>query len=480
MNVESINQEAPRKRESSAGEQVTSSQVRKQADDEMRSLRELFAKSEAELKESGVESHPELEALKEEAEEARRELEAALSEAGAEDAEAEPFDENEFYGRVMDIVSASPVNFHDLETLRVESIADREKTRVAREALESKIGSRYAEKLFDPEYARNLERLQSFLEQGIDGMEDLKLFDAYDLTTENLIAVHETLGGPEDIERIVKALDLKKELPELTYENNQPFIQPAMANFEMDSGELDASITLAHWYDDGSHIVRGFTHKPVEREDGTVSAVRSVKHDVFNINPEHHNRGLAKRVLHDSVEWYLDQNKQNPEKPIADIKLEANIDVGGYAWASYGFGWDKEKMTNEDIREYVGSAKQRAETIASHVREVGLTEEEERGVAEMLAAYNRALENPDVTPQELALIGKDGPLFRQDASRNWYTERQFALEEREASEEIPTAIHAGKYGMLGKDHRWHGTVELTAGGKQAGKNLTLLQKRVSA
>ncbi len=438
----------------------------------MQSLRELFAKSEAELSSSGITDSPELEALKQEAEAAHKELEAALAEAEG-GAESEPFDESEHYGRVMDAVSSSPVNFSDLETLRMESIAHKEKARVTKEALENKLGPRYTEKLLSPEYAQALERLQTFLENGIDGMEDLKLFDAYDLTTENLIAVHETLGGPEDIERIVKALDLKKELPELAYENNQPFIQPAMANFEMDSGELDASITLAHWYDDGSHIVRGFTHKPVQREDGTVSAVRSV-------NPEHHNRGLAKRVLHDSVEWYMGQNKQNPDKPIADIKLEANIDVGGYAWASYGFGWDKEQMTREDIRSYVNSSKGRFETIASHVRELGLTEEEEQGIAEILSAYDQALDNPDITPQELALIGKNSPSFRQDASHNWYTERQFAAEEREASEEFPTAIHAGKYGMLGKEHRWHGTVELTTNGRQSGKNLNLLQKRIAA
>lgn len=445
----------------------------------MRSLRELFAKSEAELASSGVTAHPELDALKQEAEAAHQELEAALAEAGAEQeagADAEPFDEGEQYGRVMDALSASPVNFSDLETLRVEAIGHSEKARVMKEAFENKLGSRYTEKLLNPEYARELERLQTFLENGIDDMEDLKLFDAYDLTTENLIAVHETLGTPEDIARIVKALDLKRELPELTYQNNQPVIQLAGAKFE--SGELDADITLANWYDDGSHIVRGFTHKPVE-QDGTMSAVRSVKHDVFNISPEHHNRGLAKRVLHDSLEWYLQQNERHPDKPIADIKLEANIDVGGYAWASYGFGWDKESMTSETIKEYIQSTKERVETIVSHVRDLGLIEEEERAITDLLSAYDQALENPDITPQELALIGKNGPQFRQDASRNWYTERQFALEEREASEEFPTAVHAGKYGMLGKDHRWHGTVELTANGKQSGKNLALLQKRIS-
>lgn len=472
-------QEAPKRREQIKTSEPTAAQFQAKADSAMRELRETFARDRKELEAEGI-TEPKIEDNEREAEEAYQALQDAIREAEQESqGEAEPFDESEHYGRVMDIASASPVNFSDLEALRVESIGHSEKARVTKEALVNKIGPRYTEKLLNPEYTRELERLQTFLENGIDGMQDLMLFDAYNLTTENLIAVHETLGSPEDITRIVKALDLKRELPELNYENNQPVIQPAMANFEMESGELDASITLAQWYDDGSHIVRGFTHKPQEGEDGKVSAVRSVKHDVFNINPEHHNKGLAKRVLHDSVEWYLDQNKQNPDKPIADIKLEANIDVGGYAWASYGFGWDKDKMTNENIREYIGSAKQRAETIASQVREVGLTEEEERGVAEMLAAYDRALENPDITPQELALIGKDGPLFRQDASRNWYTERQFALEEREASEELPTAVHAGKYGMLGKEHKWQGTVELTANGKQGGKNLTLLQKRIT-
>lgn len=478
MNLEP-QQEAPRKREQIKPAEPTAAHFQAQAETTMRELRETFARDKAELAEQGI-TEAEIDANGREAEEAYQALQDAIREAEQGTvSEAEPFDENEHYGRVMDIVSASPVNFSDLEALRVESIGHSEKARVTKEALENKIGPRYTEKLLNPEYARALEQLQTFLENGIDGMEDLMLFDAYNLTTENLIAVHETLGTPEAITSLVKALDLKRDIPELGYENNQPVIQPSMANFEMGSGELDANIGLAHWYNDGSHIVRGFTHKPVEQEDGTVSAVRSVKHDIFNINPEHHNRGLAKRVLHDSVDWYLKQNEQQPDKPIADIKLEANIDVGGYAWASYGFDWDKEQMTREDIRAYITSAKERIETVASHVRDHGLNEDEERALTEMLAAYDQALENPEVTPQELALIGKNAPLFRQDASRNWFTERQFALEEREASEEFPTAIHAGKYGMLGKDHRWHGTVELTAKGKQAGKNLALLQKRIS-
>ena len=448
----------------------------------MTELLEEFEHDKQELASQGI-TEAKIDTSERKAEAAYAELQDALAKAESgetqTETEAEPFDENEHFGRVMDALSLSPVNFSELEILRAEGIANREKSRVMKEAVENRIGNRYGEKILDPEYARKLEALQTFLENGIDGMEDVMLFDAYGLTVENLIAIHETLGTPEDITALVQALDLKREAGQLEYTNDQAIIQPAMANFEMESGELDASITMALWYEDGSHIVRGFAHKPVEHEDGTVTAERSVKHDVFNLNPELGKNGLAKHVLKNSLDWYLEQNQKQPEKPIADIKLDANIDVGGYAWASYGFGWDKETMTSGRIKEYIGTCKQRVEQIASHVRKAGLTAEEEQALSAMLAAYDAALENPDITPQELALIGKDGPLFRQDASRNWHTERQFAEAGAEASEEFPLAMHAGKHGMLGKDHRWDGKVELTKNGTQAGKNLALLQKRVS-
>ena len=448
------------------------------AEEEMRKIRAKAARNQAEIVSSGAPPSLEIERGKQEAEAAMAELRKGIAEYEPE-SEPGPFDEGEHFGRVTDVISLAPMNFSELEIVRAEGIANREKSRVMKEALVNKLGERYAEKILDPEYTRALERLQTFLENGIDDMPEVVLFDAYGLTVENLIAIHETLGSPEAITRLVKALDLKREASDLEYENREPIIQPAKANFEMESGELESDITLAHWYEDGSHIVRGFSHKPVEQEDGTVTAVRSVKHDIFNLNPELGKSGIAKHVLKNSLDWYLDQNATRPEKPIADIKLDANIDVGGYAWASYGFGWDEEKMTRERVNDYIASCKKRVEQIASHTRSAGLDEEEERAIMAMLAAYDAALEKPDVTPQELALIGKDGPLFRLDSSRNWHTERQFAEAKAEASEEFPFPLHAGKHGMLGKEHRWDGKVELTQNGNQGGKNLTLLQKRVS-
>jgi hypothetical protein len=55
-----------------------------------------------------------------------------------------------------------------------------------------------------------------------------------------------------------------------------------------------------------------------------------VEHDHFELDPNHQGKHLAKHILHNSMKLYKKMG-------IHSIHTFANIDVGGYAWAKYGF-----------------------------------------------------------------------------------------------------------------------------------------------
>lgn len=70
------------------------------------------------------------------------------------------------------------------------------------------------------------------------------------------------------------------------------------------------------------YVAREFTRK----EDGTLE----VKHDIFQVPPGQQGSGLAKQVLADSMAVY-------EQLGVTAVTTDANIDVGGYAWAKFGF-----------------------------------------------------------------------------------------------------------------------------------------------
>lgn len=63
---------------------------------------------------------------------------------------------------------------------------------------------------------------------------------------------------------------------------------------------------------------------------------RYVVHNLMSLNDKDQGKGLGALLLRDTIESYK-------EMGIKEIKLTANIDVGGYAWAKYGFKLDLEK-----------------------------------------------------------------------------------------------------------------------------------------
>ena len=78
----------------------------------------------------------------------------------------------------------------------------------------------------------------------------------------------------------------------------------------------------------------------------TSSGSLSVKHDIFEVHENSQGKGIAKEFLKNCMEIYKHLG-------VKSIKLGANIDVGGYAWAKYGWSpslksWSKlsSRITN--------------------------------------------------------------------------------------------------------------------------------------
>lgn len=105
---------------------------------------------------------------------------------------------------------------------------------------------------------------------------------------------------------------------------------------------------------------------------------RAVRHDGMGIEPGFQGQGFATRFNAHVEESYRAHG-------IDRIELNANIDVGGYAWARAGYDFRDDGARSAAL---VHMAKQ-AENYSQAVRD----------------EVNRAIRNRDVTPIELAMIG---------------------------------------------------------------------------
>jgi hypothetical protein len=72
--------------------------------------------------------------------------------------------------------------------------------------------------------------------------------------------------------------------------------------------------------------VIGLMQRTITNEAGELT----VKHDLFQLNSSVQGAGLGKQALRDSVKLYESMGVEH-------VKVFANIDAGGYAWARYGY-----------------------------------------------------------------------------------------------------------------------------------------------
>lgn len=86
----------------------------------------------------------------------------------------------------------------------------------------------------------------------------------------------------------------------------------------------------------------GWTRRILKPQDGIA------EHDYLKLGKSAQNTGYGKTLLQQQMNAY-------PDMGINKVNLFANIDVGGYAWAKYGFSPDKESWAalGKDIRQHM-------------------------------------------------------------------------------------------------------------------------------
>jgi len=91
--------------------------------------------------------------------------------------------------------------------------------------------------------------------------------------------------------------------------------RPLYANFEFDLSISDKS---------------GLEMASMQRSFYRRAEERWVEHDYFKVRPDFQNMGLSKSYMANALPLYQ-------EMGMGKVKLHANINVGAYAWAKYGF-----------------------------------------------------------------------------------------------------------------------------------------------
>ncbi len=124
-------------------------------------------------------------------------------------------------------------------------------------------------------------------------------------------SIEKQFPGHRSVVEVLKTLTGSKDLSEfappttiIIKGGNNPTISISSSNKE------SAIITLG----------RSFTH----------TTYGDVEHDIFEVSKSHQGKSIGKQVIGSSVAYYR-------KIGVEEVKLHADLDVGGYAWAKYGF-----------------------------------------------------------------------------------------------------------------------------------------------
>lgn len=476
---------------------------------EMEQLQTLKGEAQAaleELKHSLGEPVEEIDAsmLEEEPEELSAELlaEEPAAESAAETGEEEARLADEMFLEGNDGIAM-------LEQLAEASAGHAKRREMALAVMKEKVG-KYAEQLLDsPELRKELAELKQTLD-GTWGEDGPRI--AGEMTLDKLLAVKETLGN--DPKAFLEVMDIRRQLAargqeaQMQYDTFENAIEVYNPTVDKETGELQTRMDVGFSYQDPSGetvmIKRGFTRKVEKDAEGNSHVKKSVKHEQFQLPSYLKANGLAAEVTQQSLKEY---DKQG----IDDIKLYADIDMGGYAWAAYGYGWDKDAMAknylafkeNADKEVSTDNGKKKIKDLSDAEKtKLAVSQREALAKESIAGVVKKAQENlarvfretqfagadqalqplkdlesnlVSVTPQTLAEMGRKGPIFYRDTYNNWYSEDSLKeklsageITAEEAEELKKKPCHAGKIAMMFND--WPGKIELKPDGEQGGKN----------
>lgn len=233
-----------------------------------------------------------------------------------------------------------------LDTLQFDTLEEQlhSPTEEMRALLQKNLGEQITKKLLtSPEYRSNLKQLAQELSQKIGGTGP-ELCTERSLT--NVIAIHETLGN--NAAQFVRAFDLTPYANNIQYQDTQGkgLIQILHTDLHPKSGRLQTAIDLQiPFQDESSHqtmVQRQFSLTENINAKGELIQKRRVTHARLDLPTHLKSKNIAAQITKKSLELYDQSN-------IDEIGLHA-VEVGGYAWASYGYGWDEDKMVELKYR----------------------------------------------------------------------------------------------------------------------------------
>lgn len=123
-----------------------------------------------------------------------------------------------------------------------------------------------------------------------------------------------------------------------------------------------------------------------------------VHNHVFDLDRQHQGQGLAARIAQETEDVYRAEG-------VKTISLDANIDVGGYAWARQGFDWDWTAVPHDAASDMMLRLRRRMDDWP--VAELGPLDDRTLAQVDALA---RRLDAGDVpTPYEFSVVGEHNP-----------------------------------------------------------------------
>lgn len=332
------------------------------------------------------------------------------------------------------------VQFDDLRDLLAYSEKDPVAKKVVEQALEKRLGSNQAARLLEggPEFLSSLAELQKNLKFRVGARpgepgSGVALLERAGL--KSLLTIHETLGV--EPQRLVQAFELGALSPEDHME-----LLPEQKRLIYIRNEGEVTVFLRYAENKGE-ITRTFKKVPGPRPGETRLVVDHVK---FELDDGIKGKGIGKEVLRRSLEEY-------DRLGVDEIKLHANIDVGGYAWAKYGFGWD---MPEELVTTTVLRIASRAEEGLDRLVKVGLFSPDDPEVQAAREEYAKFKNDPaSVTPQDLAEAARDLRFVFVKEGRRFYRADDPKVKGKGRQ------MHLGQAAMMGSD--WQGAMKISKG-----------------
>lgn len=369
-----------------------------------------------------------------------------------------------------------PESVTSLEQIVSSLKTDQEAEQKVTEFWKQKIGPKYTERILnDKEFRASLMALHASLEIPIRENGPVPFLSA---TLEKTIILHETMG--KNATEFAKSIDLKRLANELSDEGMEEgemkeifSINTKETSFDKKTGELSSIVTARFAYKDpngqGCQIERDFSRKT----DTKGEVKKSVNHKIFELPSSLQEKKIAAKVLLDSLASY-------DKMDMDEITTHANIQLGCYVWATYGFDWDRDKMNEKAIDEMHQTGVDTYRMVLQTLERWKQDYDQDPPIDEPMDPLEKAAlqELSEArTPQEIALSGKKGPFYCQDKDMQWHrfdtlsAAQQKSKELRDNEQEsdvMPGVLHPGKLALMGS--AWYGKIELKKTGAQQGKS----------